>query len=104
MSDEYLEKLYEMSGAEYKIFDKYKVGREVGISNSQTDDIVDDHHNMGLVKKLEQPKYFWLSKVNKKLKDQSQLKTLTLPSHIEFLFGNNLIEKTCCNPRTSDLV
>ena len=52
MSDEYLEKLYEMSGAEYKIFDKYKVGREVGISNSQTDDIVDDHHNMGLVKKI----------------------------------------------------
>lgn len=37
MSDEYLEKLYEMSGAEYKIFDKYKVGREVGISNSQID-------------------------------------------------------------------
>lgn len=52
MSDEYLEKLYEMSGAEYKIFDKYKVGREVGISNNQTDDIVDDHHNMGLVKKI----------------------------------------------------
>ncbi|HEX5921592.1 MAG TPA: hypothetical protein VFY55_07445 [Nitrososphaeraceae archaeon] len=52
MSDEYLEKLYEMSGAEYKIFDKYKVGREVGISNSQIDDIVDDHHNMGFVKKI----------------------------------------------------
>jgi Mn-dependent DtxR family transcriptional regulator len=52
MFDEYLKKLYEMSGAEYKIFDKYKVGREVGISNSQTDDIVDDHHNMGLVKKV----------------------------------------------------
>lgn len=41
-----------MSGAEYKILDKCKVGREVGISNSQTDDIVDDHHNMGLVKKV----------------------------------------------------
>lgn len=52
MTDEYLKKLYEMSGGEYKIFDKYKVGREVGISHSQTDDIVDDHHNMGLLKKI----------------------------------------------------
>lgn len=52
MSDEYLEKLYEMSGAEYKIFDNYKVAREVGISNGQIDDIVDDHHNMGFVKKI----------------------------------------------------
>lgn len=51
MSDEYLEKLYEMSGAEYKIFN-YKVAREVGISNGQIDDIVDDHHNMGFVKKI----------------------------------------------------
>jgi Mn-dependent DtxR family transcriptional regulator len=52
MSDEYLKKLYEISGGEYKIFDKYKVGRQVGISNSQTDDIVDDHHNMGFIKKI----------------------------------------------------
>jgi hypothetical protein len=52
MSDEFLRKLFEMSGGEYKIFDRYKVGREVDLSNSQTDDIVDDHHNMGLLKKI----------------------------------------------------
>jgi hypothetical protein len=58
MSDEFLRKLYDMSGGEYKIFDRYKVGGELGISNSQTDDFVDDLHNMRLIKKLEQPKYF----------------------------------------------
>ena len=55
MSDEFLRKLYDMSGGEYEIFDKYKVGVEVGISNSQTDDFVDDLHNMGLIKKLDLP-------------------------------------------------
>lgn len=52
MSDEFLRKLYDMSGGEYKIFDRYKVGGEVGISNRQTDDFVDDLHNMGLIKKI----------------------------------------------------
>lgn len=51
MSDEFLRKLYDMSGGKYKIFDRYKVGGEVGISNRQTDDFVDDLHNMGLIKK-----------------------------------------------------
>ena len=52
MSDEFLMKLFEMSGGEYKIFDRYKVGREVGLSNSHTDDIVDDLYNMGLIQKI----------------------------------------------------
>jgi hypothetical protein len=51
MSDEFLKKLYEMSDGEYIIFDRYDVGRIVGISNSQNDDIVDDLYNMGLLKK-----------------------------------------------------
>jgi hypothetical protein len=36
MSDEFLKKLNEKSDGEYIIFDRYKVGRIVGISNSQT--------------------------------------------------------------------
>jgi hypothetical protein len=52
MSDEFLRKLYEMSRGEYMIFDRYKVGRIVGVSDSQTDDIVDDLYNMGLLKKI----------------------------------------------------
>jgi hypothetical protein len=54
MSDEFLKKLYEMSDGEYIIFDRYNVGRIVGISNSQNDDIVDDLYNMGLLKKVGQ--------------------------------------------------
>ena len=49
MSDEFLKKLYEMSDGEYIIFDRYKVGRIVGISNSQTKDIVDELCNMGVL-------------------------------------------------------
>ena len=41
-----------MTSGEYKIFDKYKVGSKLGLSNSQTDDIVDDLHNIGLIKKI----------------------------------------------------
>lgn len=56
MPDTFLRKLYEMSNGEYKIFDRYRVGSEVGLSNSQTDDIIDDLHNMGLIKKIGETK------------------------------------------------
>jgi Mn-dependent DtxR family transcriptional regulator len=52
VSDEFLNKFYQMTSGEYKIFDKYKVGSKLGLSNSQTDDIVDDLHNIGLIKKI----------------------------------------------------
>ena len=52
MSDEFLKKLFEMSDGEYIIFDRYKVGKILGISDRQTDDIVDDLCNMGLIKKV----------------------------------------------------
>jgi len=41
-----------MTSGVYKIFDKYKVGSKLGLSNSQTDDIVDHLHNIGLIKKI----------------------------------------------------
>ena len=56
MADEFLRKLYEMSDGDYKIFDRYRVGSKVGLSNSQTDDIIDDLPNMGLIKKIGEPK------------------------------------------------
>jgi Mn-dependent DtxR family transcriptional regulator len=52
VSDEFLNKFYQMTSGEYKIFDKYKVGSKLDLSNSQTDDIVDDLHNIGLIKKI----------------------------------------------------
>lgn len=51
ISEQFLRKLCEMSDGEYKIFDQYKVGRRIGIFKSQTDDIVDELHNKGLIKK-----------------------------------------------------
>lgn len=52
MSDEFLRKLYKLSDGEFKIIEKYKVEEEVGVSNSQTDDIVNDLGKIGLIKKL----------------------------------------------------
>ena len=51
MSDEFLRKLYKLSDGEYKIIEKYKVGEEVGVLNSK-DDIVDELHKIGLIKKI----------------------------------------------------
>ena len=50
MPDEFLKKLCAMSDGDYNIFDRFRVGSEVGLSNSQTDAIIDDLHNMGLIK------------------------------------------------------
>ena len=58
MSDEFLRKLYKLSDGEYKIIEKYKVGELVGLSNSQTDDIVNDLYKIGLIKKSVPAKYF----------------------------------------------
>ena len=56
MTDEFLKRLYEMSGGDYKIIERYKVGKEIGMPNTQVDDIVDDLDNMGLIKKIGETK------------------------------------------------
>ena len=56
MTDEFLKKLYEMSGGDYKIIERYKVGKEIGMPNRQVDDIVDDLDDMGLIKKIGETK------------------------------------------------
>ena len=56
MTDEFLKKLYEMSGGGYKIIERYKVGKEIGMPCTQVDDIVDDLDNMGLIKKIGETK------------------------------------------------
>ncbi|MGV8106597.1 MAG: hypothetical protein ACP5OH_02370 [Nitrososphaerota archaeon] len=56
MTDEFLKKLYEMSGGDYKIIERYKVGKEIDMPNTQLDDIVDDLDNMGLIKKIGETK------------------------------------------------
>ena len=56
MTDEFLKKLYEMSRGDYKIIERYKVGKEIDMPNTQVDDIVDDHDNIGLIKKIGETK------------------------------------------------
>lgn len=72
MSDEFLNKFYQMTSGEYKIFDKYKVGSKLGLSNSQTDDIVDDLHlhNIGLIKKIGMSKILMTFEGKKEVKNQ----------------------------------
>ena len=71
MSDEFLNKFYQMTSGEYKIFDKYKVGSKLGLSNSQTDDIVDDLHNIGLIKKIGMSKILMTFEGKKEVEESS---------------------------------
>jgi len=71
VSDEFLNKFYQMTSGEYKIFDKYKVGSKLGPSNSQTDDIVDDLHNIGLIKKIGMSKIFMTFEGKKEVEESS---------------------------------
>jgi Mn-dependent DtxR family transcriptional regulator len=60
-----------MTSGEYKIFDKYKVGSKLGLSNSQTDDIVDDLHNIGLIKKIGMSKILMTFEGKKEVEESS---------------------------------
>ncbi|MDW0278318.1 MAG: hypothetical protein QN721_09510 [Nitrososphaeraceae archaeon] len=63
-----------------EVLDQYKVGSRLGLSNSQTDDIVDDL-NMGLIKKIRDSKILMTIDGKKKLK-----------MHIDFLLISLLVE------------
>lgn len=60
-----------MTSGEYKIFDKYKVESKLGLSNSQTDDIVDDLHNIGLIKKIGMSKILMTFEGKKEVEESS---------------------------------
>lgn len=60
-----------MTSGEYKIFDKYKVGSKLGLSNSQTNDIVDDLHNIGLIKKIRMSKILMTFEGKKEVEESS---------------------------------
>jgi Mn-dependent DtxR family transcriptional regulator len=71
VSDEFLNNFYQMTSGEYKILDKYKVGSKLGLSNSQTDDIVDDLHNIGLIKKIGMSKILMTFEGKKEVEESS---------------------------------
>jgi len=51
-SDEFLEKINEMTGEDYKTFYKYEIGNQLRFTNDQTDDAIEDLRTRGLIKKL----------------------------------------------------
>ena len=51
-SDEFLEKINEMTGEDYKTFYKYEIGNQLRFTNDQTDRAVEDLRTRGLIKKL----------------------------------------------------
>ena len=51
-SDEFLEKINEMTGEDYKTFYKYEIGNQLRFTNDQTDSAVEDLRTRGLIKKL----------------------------------------------------
>lgn len=56
MSEEFLRKFYEITGKEYCVYNKYKAGREIGLTDTETDDIVDDLSRIGFIKKIKEDK------------------------------------------------
>jgi hypothetical protein len=52
MTDEFLKKLHEMSGETFRTIDRYEIGKQLGLSDTDTDKIVDDLNSMGLIKKI----------------------------------------------------
>jgi len=51
-SDEFLEKINEMTGEDYKTFYKYEIGNQLRFTNDQIDGAVEDLRVRGLIKKL----------------------------------------------------
>ena len=46
-SDEFLEKINEMTGEDYKTFYKYEIGNQLRFTNDQTDSAVEDLRTRG---------------------------------------------------------
>jgi len=40
VSQEFLRKFYEITGREYKVFEKYKAGEEIGLADKKTEEIL----------------------------------------------------------------
>ena len=48
----YLRKLYEMSEGRMTTFDRYEIGRKLGLDGDETDEMVDELEELGKVKTL----------------------------------------------------
>jgi hypothetical protein len=72
--DEFLKALYRMSDGGYKIIEMYIVGKDIGIPNTQVDDIVNDLSNMGLIKKIGETKILLTFEGKQKVESSKQIR------------------------------
>lgn len=49
----FLKKQFEITGGEFRIVSRYEVGKELGLDVSQTDDIVKQLSDIGMIKLME---------------------------------------------------
>ena len=52
----FLKKLFEITGGEFRIINRYEVGEELGLEASATDDTVKQLSQIGMIKIMEGPK------------------------------------------------
>jgi hypothetical protein len=52
----FLKKLFEITGGEFRIVNRYEVGEKLGLDSSETDDIVKQLSEMHMIKIMEGPK------------------------------------------------
>lgn len=50
---EYLRKIYDLTGGELRIINQYEVGEGLALSSIQTDEIVDQLCDAGMIKKID---------------------------------------------------
>ena len=50
---EYLRKIYDLTGGELHIINQYEVGEGLALSSKQTDEIVDQLCDAGMIKKID---------------------------------------------------
>jgi hypothetical protein len=52
LSEEFIDRLYEMAEGDLKTFDRYEVGQELGLDNEQTDAVVEELYGKRQLQKI----------------------------------------------------
>jgi len=68
----FLKKIFELNGGEFRIIDRYQVGKELGLNLSQTDGTVKQLCDIGMIKLIEQGRKIILTQEALAVIDRSQ--------------------------------
>jgi hypothetical protein len=56
LSEEFIDTLYEMSGGDFKILDRYEVGQKLALDKRQTDAVVEELYDKRQLQKIPETK------------------------------------------------